>query len=159
MFLSKRIEARPRNTLQNPTQFITFITSRAVFTAQHSSGKPKPIPKSDSSADRHPANIQQPTSNIRYHKISRMQIEKIYEPQRFEPHWARWWIDRGIFHASPKAGGRIFSLVIPPPNVTGSLHMRHILEHTEVDVVIRWHRVRGDNALWPPGTEQAGVAR
>ena len=66
-----------------------------------------------------------------------MQIDKIYEPQRFEPHWSRWWIDRGIFHASPKAGGRVFSLVIPPPNVTGSLHMGHMLEHTEIDVVIR----------------------
>src|SRR5713101_6904150 len=77
-----------------------------------------------------------------------MQIDKIYEPQRFEPHWSRWWIDQGIFHASAKAGGRVFSLVIPPPNVTGSLHMGHMLEHTEVDVVVRWQRMRGDNTLW-----------
>src|SRR6266436_4550329 len=87
-----------------------------------------------------------------------MQIDKIYEPQRFEPHWSRWWIDRGIFHASAKAGGRVFSLVIPPPNVTGSLHMGHMLEHTEIDVVIRWHRMRGDNTLWLPGTDHAGIA-
>src|SRR2546422_3770642 len=45
-----------------------------------------------------------------------MQIDKIYEPQRFEPHWSRWWIDRGIFHANAKSLGRVFSLVIPPPN-------------------------------------------
>jgi valyl-tRNA synthetase len=87
-----------------------------------------------------------------------MQIDKIYEPQRFEPHWSRWWIDRGIFHASAKAGGRVFSLVIPPPNVTGSLHMGHMLEHTEIDVVIRWHRMLGDNTLWLPGTDHAGIA-
>src|SRR5947207_5665291 len=87
-----------------------------------------------------------------------MQIDKIYEPQRFEPHWSQWWIDQGIFHASAKAGGRIFSLVIPPPNVTGSLHMGHMLEHTEIDVVVRWHRMKGDNTLWVPGTDHAGIA-
>src|SRR5437879_12194384 len=87
-----------------------------------------------------------------------MQIDKVYEPQRFEPHWSQWWIDQGIFRASPKSGGRVFSLVIPPPNVTGSLHMGHMLEHTEIDVVVRWHRMRGDNTLWVPGTDHAGIA-
>jgi valyl-tRNA synthetase len=87
-----------------------------------------------------------------------MQIEKVYEPQRFEPHWAQWWIDSGIFRASQKALQRVFSLVIPPPNVTGSLHIGHMLEHTEIDVTIRWHRMRGDNTLWLPGTDHAGIA-
>ncbi|HTM47081.1 MAG TPA: valine--tRNA ligase [Bryobacteraceae bacterium] len=87
-----------------------------------------------------------------------MQIEKIYEPQRFEPHWSRWWIEQGIYRASAKAGGRVFSLVIPPPNVTGSLHMGHMLEHTEIDMVIRRHRMLGDNTLWLPGTDHAGIA-
>src|SRR5579864_1489957 len=87
-----------------------------------------------------------------------MQIEKVYEPQRFEPHWAQWWIDSGIFRASTKAGSRVFSLVIPPPNVTGSLHIGHMLEHTEIDVTIRWHRMTGDNTLWLPGTDHAGIA-
>ena len=50
-----------------------------------------------------------------------MQIEKVYEPQRFEPHWAQWWIDSNIFRASPENPGRVFSLVIPPPNLTGAL--------------------------------------
>ena len=63
-----------------------------------------------------------------------MQIEKVYEPQRFEPHWAQWWIDSGIFRADAGSGRPYFSLVIPPPNVTGSLHMGHMLEHTEIDV-------------------------
>ncbi|HWQ54289.1 MAG TPA: valine--tRNA ligase [Bryobacteraceae bacterium] len=87
-----------------------------------------------------------------------MQIEKVYEPQRFEPHWAQWWIDSGIFRAAGKSGGRVFSLVIPPPNVTGSLHIGHMLEHTEIDVTIRWHRMLGDNTLWLPGTDHAGIA-
>jgi valyl-tRNA synthetase len=87
-----------------------------------------------------------------------MQIEKVYEPQRFEPHWAQWWIDSGIFRATAGNGGRVFSLVIPPPNVTGSLHIGHMLEHTEIDVSIRWHRMLGDNTLWLPGTDHAGIA-
>ena len=87
-----------------------------------------------------------------------MPIEKVYEPRRFEPHWAQWWIDSGVFRASSKAAGRVFSLVIPPPNVTGSLHIGHMLEHTEIDVTMRWHRMCGDNTLWLPGTDHAGIA-
>ena len=63
-----------------------------------------------------------------------MQIDKVYEPQRFEPHWAQWWIDQGVFQANARRRTPVFSLVIPPPNVTGSLHMGHMLEHTEIDV-------------------------
>jgi valyl-tRNA synthetase len=87
-----------------------------------------------------------------------MQIDKVYEPQRFEPHWAQSWIDSGIFRANPTDPGRVFSLVIPPPNVTGSLHIGHMLEHTEIDVTIRWHRMLGNNTLWLPGTDHAGIA-
>ena len=93
-----------------------------------------------------------------YIGILPMQIDKVYEPQRFEPHWAQWWIDSGIFRASSKAGESVFSLVIPPPNVTGSLHIGHMLEHTEIDVTVRWHRMRSDNTLWLPGTDHAGIA-
>jgi valyl-tRNA synthetase len=87
-----------------------------------------------------------------------MQLEKVYEPQRFEPHWAQWWIDAGIFHADVKSDAPVFSLVIPPPNVTGSLHIGHMLEHSEIDCTVRWHRMRGDNTLWLPGTDHAGIA-
>ena len=66
-----------------------------------------------------------------------MQIDKVYEPLRFEPHWAQWWIDSGIFSASNSNPGAVFSLVIPPPNVTGSLHIGHMLEHTEIDEIGR----------------------
>ncbi len=87
-----------------------------------------------------------------------MEISKVYEPQRFEPRWARWWIEAGIFTPREDSDAPVFSLVIPPPNVTGSLHMGHMLEHTEIDVTIRWHRMRGDNTLWLPGTDHAGIA-
>jgi valyl-tRNA synthetase len=87
-----------------------------------------------------------------------MQLEKVYEPQRFEPHWAQWWIDQGIFHADAQNPAPVFSLVIPPPNVTGSLHIGHMLEHAEIDCTVRWHRMRGDNTLWLPGTDHAGIS-
>jgi valyl-tRNA synthetase len=87
-----------------------------------------------------------------------MQIDKVYEPRRFEPRWAEWWVASGIFHADPKAAGPVFSLVIPPPNVTGSLHMGHMFEYAEIDAVVRWRRMSGDNTLWLPGTDHAGIA-
>ncbi|MDP9054555.1 MAG: valine--tRNA ligase [Acidobacteriota bacterium] len=87
-----------------------------------------------------------------------MQLEKVYEPRLFEPHWAQWWVESGIYRAKWEPGRPVFSLVIPPPNVTGSLHMGHMLEHTEIDVTVRWHRMRGDITLWLPGTDHAGIA-
>ncbi|HTW67568.1 MAG TPA: valine--tRNA ligase [Bryobacteraceae bacterium] len=87
-----------------------------------------------------------------------MQLEKAYEPQRFEPRWAEWWVGSGIFHANPLAPGPRFSLAVPPPNVTGSLHIGHMLDHTVIDTATRWHRMRGDNTLFLPGTDHAGIA-
>ncbi len=87
-----------------------------------------------------------------------MQLDKIYEPQRFEPHWAKWWIETGIFHADASAPGPYFSLVVPPPNVTGSLHMGHMLDHSVIDAAIRWRRMCGDNTLYLPGTDHAGIS-
>ncbi len=87
-----------------------------------------------------------------------MDIGKVYEPQRFEPRWAERWISSGIFRPPDQSPASVFSLVIPPPNVTGSLHMGHMLEHTEIDVTIRWHRMLGERTLWLPGTDHAGIA-
>ncbi len=92
-----------------------------------------------------------------------MEIDKIYEPQRFEPHWAKWWVDEQIFHveAEPedlKPGHEYFSLAIPPPNVTGSLHMGHMFEHSIIDAQIRWRRMTGVKTVWIPGTDHAGIA-
>jgi valyl-tRNA synthetase len=89
-----------------------------------------------------------------------MQLEKVYEPQRFEPHWAQWWIESGIYQADAKKAllGRMFSIVIPPPNVTGQLHIGHMFEHTMMDVAVRWHRMLGEETLWLPGTDHAGIS-
>jgi len=89
-----------------------------------------------------------------------MQLEKVYEPQRFEPHWAQWWIESRIFQVDARTAhqGRTFSLVIPPPNVTGALHIGHMLDHTIMDVAMRWHRMQGETTLWLPGTDHAGIA-
>ena len=86
------------------------------------------------------------------------QPEKVYEPRRFEPAWAQWWIDQNLFRADAHRPGPVFSMVIPPPNVTGSLHMGHMLDHTIMDAAARYHRMRGDNTLWLPGTDHAGIA-
>ncbi len=85
-------------------------------------------------------------------------LEKVYEPQRFEPHWAQWWAESGIFHAEGHPGEPYFSLVIPPPNVTGALHIGHMFEHSIIDAQVRWQRMRGANTLWLPGTDHAGIA-
>jgi len=88
-----------------------------------------------------------------------MEIEKVYEPQRFEPHWAKWWVESNLFHVeAPPPGTPYFSLVIPPPNVTGSLHMGHMFEHSIIDAQVRWQRMCGKVTLWVPGTDHAGIA-
>ncbi len=88
-----------------------------------------------------------------------MEIEKVYEPQRFEPHWAKWWVESNLFHVeAPPEGTEYFSLVIPPPNVTGSLHMGHMFEHSIIDAHVRWQRMCGKVTLWVPGTDHAGIA-
>ena len=88
------------------------------------------------------------------------EIAKGYEPQLIEPRWAEYWVREELFKADAKAetGGKIFSIVIPPPNVTGSLHIGHMLEHTEIDILTRWHRMRGFNTLYLPGTDHAGIS-
>jgi valyl-tRNA synthetase len=88
-----------------------------------------------------------------------MEIEKVYEPQRFEPHWAQWWVESNLFHVdAPPTGTPYFSLVIPPPNVTGSLHMGHMFEHSIIDAQVRWQRMCGKVTLWVPGMDHAGIS-
>jgi valyl-tRNA synthetase len=87
-----------------------------------------------------------------------MELDKTYEPQRFESHWAEWWVESSIFHADPKAPGPVFSIAVPPPNVTGSMHIGHMLEHSLIDTATRWHRMRGQNTLFLPGVDHAGIA-
>jgi valyl-tRNA synthetase len=86
------------------------------------------------------------------------EIAKAYEPQQIEPRWAEYWVKEELFKADPNAPGPVFSIVIPPPNVTGSLHIGHMLDHTEIDILTRWHRMRGYNTLYLPGTDHAGIS-
>jgi valyl-tRNA synthetase len=86
------------------------------------------------------------------------EIAKTYEPQQIEPRWAEYWVKEELFKADPAVPGPVFSIVIPPPNVTGSLHIGHMLDHTEIDVLTRWHRMRGYNTLYLPGTDHAGIS-
>ena len=86
------------------------------------------------------------------------EIPKAYEPQRIEPQWADYWVKENLFRADAAAPPPIFSIVIPPPNVTGSLHIGHMLDHTEIDILTRWHRMHGDNTLYLPGTDHAGIS-
>ena len=86
------------------------------------------------------------------------EIAKAYEPQQIEPRWADFWVKEGLFKADVNAPGPVFSIVIPPPNVTGSLHIGHMLDHTEIDILTRWRRMRGYNTLYLPGTDHAGIS-
>ena len=81
-----------------------------------------------------------------------------YDPEGVEPRWYRYWEEHDLFHADETASAPPYCIVIPPPNVTGSLHMGHALNNTLQDILIRWHRMRGDNTLWMPGTDHAGIA-
>ena len=86
------------------------------------------------------------------------ELEKVYEPRSVEDRWYRAWVEKGYFHADPAGGGKPFSIVIPPPNVTGVLHMGHALNNTLQDILVRWKRMGGFNTLWMPGTDHAGIA-
>jgi len=85
-------------------------------------------------------------------------MEKSYDPKQVEAHWYQFWLERGYFTASVEAQGSPYCIVIPPPNITGSLHMGHALNATVQDILIRWRRMQGRNTLWIPGTDHAGIA-
>ncbi|MDZ4853674.1 MAG: valine--tRNA ligase [Nitrospirota bacterium] len=90
--------------------------------------------------------------------MSTPQLDKIYDPKAVEARWSQIWNERGYFHASPTHPGQPYCIVIPPPNVTGSLHVGHALNHSIQDILIRWRRMQGHNVLWLPGTDHAGIA-
>ena len=90
-------------------------------------------------------------------------LPKAYDPAAIEDHWAGYWVRENIFaQTAPAAGesdaGAPFTILLPPPNVTGRLHMGHMLNQTEMDILTRWRRMQGRRALWLPGTDHAGIA-
>jgi valyl-tRNA synthetase len=87
-----------------------------------------------------------------------MSMEKEYRPEAIEAAWAATWVERGLFRAGIDPAKAPFCMVIPPPNVTGNLHMGHVLVYTLHDIVARWRRMQGYDVLWLPGTDHAGIA-
>ncbi len=85
-------------------------------------------------------------------------IPKVYDPKSFEKKWYGFWEENKLFHAVVDEEKQPYSIVIPPPNVTGQLHMGHALDNTLQDILIRWRRMQGYNTLWMPGCDHAGIA-
>jgi valyl-tRNA synthetase len=93
--------------------------------------------------------------------LPRKDLPKAYEPAAIEKRWADYWIQEKLFSVPTPPEGEtrpVFTLLLPPPNVTGSLHMGHMFEQTQMDIMVRWHRMRGFLTLWLPGTDHAGIA-
>ena len=89
------------------------------------------------------------------------ELPKAYEPGAIEMRWADYWIKEKLFSVPTPPEGEnrpVFTLLLPPPNVTGRLHMGHMLNQTQMDIIVRWHRMRGFITLWLPGTDHAGIA-
>ena len=82
----------------------------------------------------------------------------VYEPLESEDKIYEKWVNAGLFHQEVDSSRKPFCIVIPPPNVTGALHIGHALDNTLQDILIRWHRMLGENAIWIPGTDHAGIA-
>ena len=87
-----------------------------------------------------------------------MELEKHYHPDKFEKERYEECLREGVFEAHPENKAEPYTIVIPPPNITGRLHMGHALNNTLQDILIRYKRMRGKNTLWVPGTDHAGIA-
>ncbi|HBA87178.1 MAG TPA: valine--tRNA ligase, partial [Geobacter sp.] len=90
--------------------------------------------------------------------MANRELEKVYEPKSVEQRWYQEWEEKGYFHATVPSDKPSYSIVIPPPNITGVLHMGHALNNTLQDILCRWKRMSGYNVLWMPGTDHAGIA-
>ena len=86
------------------------------------------------------------------------ELPKTYDAARVEAHWTPLWEESGVFRAGQRPDAEPWACMIPPPNVTDVLHMGHALNNTLQDIVVRWHRMQGKDALWLPGTDHAGIA-
>ena len=86
------------------------------------------------------------------------QLEKVYDPKQVEDKTYRFWEEGRYFHAEPNPEKKPYTIVIPPPNITGKLHMGHALDETLQDILIRWRRMQGYETLWLPGTDHASIA-
>jgi hypothetical protein len=99
---------------------------------------------------------QQPDPQPEPQTLEPAPLDKTYDPHTIELAWYQWWEEHGCF--APSGTGKAFCIMIPPPNVTGTLHMGHAFQDTLMDILIRYHRMQGDNTLWQVGTDHAGIA-
>ena len=90
--------------------------------------------------------------------LKAIELAKAYDPKDFEQRLYRFWLEQGLFQPAPREGQRPFVIVIPPPNVTGVLHMGHGLNNSLQDILVRYHRMLGEPTLWVPGSDHAGIA-
>src|SRR4030067_1420703 len=86
------------------------------------------------------------------------EIPKAYEPAQVEQKWYRFWMEQGYFTPKIDRDKEPFIVIMPPPNVTGELHVGHALTATLEDIMTRWHRMKGEPSLWLPGVDHAGIA-
>src|SRR3569623_3583143 len=87
-----------------------------------------------------------------------MELAKSFEPADIEKRWYAQWESAGYFKVGDDVDAPAYCIMLPPPNVTGTLHMGHAFQHTLMDALTRYHRMRGDDTLWQPGTDHAGIA-
>ena len=90
--------------------------------------------------------------------LNSMELEKSFSPKLIEDRWYSIWESAGYFKPTTSADKSAYCIMLPPPNVTGTLHMGHAFQHTLMDALTRYHRMLGDNTLWQPGTDHAGIA-
>ena len=110
------------------------------------------------------SNIEHRASNIAFGKgflcmqEEKIQMSSVYDSSQVEGKWYQYWEGKGFFRAEMAEGKPAFSIVMPPPNVTGSLHLGHAMDCTIQDILTRFKRMQGYNTLWLPGTDHAGIA-
>ena len=109
-----------------------------------------------------PSHTAAETATLTEKNASPRELPKAYDPAAIEDRWAQYWVRERLFNVATPAPGSgappAFTVLLPPPNVTGNLHMGHMFEHTETDILVRWRRMLGQPTVWVPGTDHAGIA-
>src|SRR5690348_17013464 len=109
-----------------------------------------------------PSNTAAETATLTEKNAPPRELPKAYDPAAIEDRWAQYWVRERLFDVATPAPGSgaapAFTVLLPPPNVTGNLHMGHMFEHTETDILVRWRRMLGQPTVWVPGTDHAGIA-
>ncbi|VFQ84992.1 unnamed protein product [Cuscuta campestris] len=130
------------------------------FQTKPTSGAEKAVKKNSKrdTREENPEDFLDPETPLGQKKKLSRQMAKSFNPNAVEKSWYQWWSKSNFFVADPKSSKPPFTIVLPPPNVTGELHVGHALTIAIQDTIIRWRRMSGYNVLWVPGTDHAGIA-